>query len=69
MSAQFDIFSTEVDGGLRWVKAVPDVDMAVGEVEALGAFSPGRYIIHSQVTGKDFYLDVDSQGMAAVVSF
>lgn len=63
MVTPFDIFKTEPDGA-RWIKAVQDIDTAIKDVESLGASSPGRYIILSQVTANKFYLDVTSHGVA-----
>jgi hypothetical protein len=51
MIAPLDVFKVEKDGTLRWLEVAETLEAAKARIAALGAKSPGEYVIYSQKTG------------------
>ena len=51
MIAPLDVFKVEKDGNLRWIETADTLESAKARIAALGAKSPGEYVIYSQKTG------------------
>jgi len=64
----YDLFRIEPDGQMRWLEAVPALDVAKARIQILGAASPGRYLVFSQATENKLPFEVDSQGTLTSLS-
>jgi len=66
MIAPLDVFKVEKDGKLRWLEAAETLEQAKSRIEALGASSPGEYVIYSQKTGNKTTVKAGGPGSGKV---
>ena len=57
MVPPIDVFKVLIDGQLRWIEAVQDVETAKLRVIALGKISPGQYVVFNQNTGNKLVVE------------
>ena len=55
MLSPFHIFKVQSDGSRRWVEGAVSVECAKARVKALGASSPGEYVI-ANLTGQEIWV-------------
>lgn len=59
MSARFDLFQMEADGGVRWCESAATLEEAKARLQQLAALTPGQYLVLNQGTGAKLVFTLD----------
>ena len=59
MNAPFDIFRTEINGGVLWIESAATLEDAKARVQELGMRSPGEYLLLNQEKGDKLVIRLD----------
>jgi hypothetical protein len=59
MTARFDIFRIETNGGVRWHQSAETLDEAKAQIQQLAALSPGQFLVLNQETGNKLIVPAD----------
>jgi hypothetical protein len=59
VNAPFDIFRTEINGGVLWIESAATLEDAKARVQELGMRSPGEYLLLNQETGNKLVTRLD----------
>ena len=65
MTARFDLFQMEADGGVRWCESAETIEDSKARIQQLAAQSPGQYLVLTQGTGAKLVFTLDSTGAIA----
>lgn len=59
MTAPFDIFRAETNGGVLWIESATTLEDAKARVQELAMRSPGEYLLLNQKTGNKLVIRLD----------
>ncbi len=65
MTARFDLFRMEADGGVRWCESAETLEDAKARIQRLAALSPGQYLVLNQGTGAKLVFTLDGPSAIA----
>ncbi len=59
MTARFDLFQMEANGGVRWCESAATLEQAKARLQQLAALTPGQYLVLNQGTGAKLVFALD----------
>jgi hypothetical protein len=62
MTARFDLFQMEADGGVRWCESAVTLEEARARLQKLATLTPGQYLVLNQGTGDKLVFTLDGTG-------
>jgi hypothetical protein len=59
MTARFDLFQMEADGGVLWCESAATLEEAKVRLRQLAGLTPGQYLVLNQGTGAKLVFTLD----------